>query len=172
MMSVDKLRTLPRHGTNGFGAVVTVGEETVEAIADEIEAEAEEMQAFCERVEKAAIARKELEVFGTAYMPLPLDAEGVPVRVGDKLEYCGLTFDAFSVAEDVVFRERDFKDGRYIVEAYDYSDVRHVKSRTLEDVLLELGDRVCNSGHQWGLDAADVVPEYAAKIREFLEVGK
>lgn len=37
--------------------------------------------------------------------------------------------------------------------------------QTVEDVLLEFADRVCNSGHQWGLDALDIVTEYAAKLR-------
>lgn len=44
-------------------------------------------------------------------------------------------------------------------------------SRTVEDVLSEFASRVLNSGHQWGLDAPDVVPEYAAEIRELMGVG-
>ena len=97
------------------------------------------------------------------YMELPVDADGVPIRVGDKLEYRGLTFDAFSVAEDVVFRECDFKSGRYTVDVYDHSDVRHVKPRTLEDVLADFAADVENDRN-----TIETARKYADEIRELL----
>ena len=103
------------------------------------------------------------------YMELPVDADGVPIRVGDKLEYRGLTFDAFSVAEDVVFRECDFKSGRYTVDVYDHSDVRHVKPRTLEDVLEEYYDkRGRDEADNCALNADELTAKYAAEIRELM----
>lgn len=158
--AVEKLRTLPRHGTNGFGAVVTANEETVEAIADEIESEAAEMQAFCERVEKAAKAREELEVFGTAYMPLPLDAWGEPIRTDD-LMAC------------TAFEPNDF-DGKRHVLAVSYglwvdkdgfehlaSETRHVKPRTLEDVLFEFGEEFEGEMDE----IMPIIVKYAEEIR-------
>lgn len=35
----------------------------------------------------------------------------------------------------------------------------------VEDVLAEFANRVCNSGHQWGLDADIVIAEYAKKLQ-------
>lgn len=43
--------------------------------------------------------------------------------------------------------------------------LRHHHAPTVEDVLAEFANRVCNSGHQWGLDAADTIAEYAAKLQ-------
>lgn len=57
------------------------------AVADAIDAEEAEIRDFCERVERAAEDREELDLFGQAYMPLPLDADGVPIRVGDEMQF-------------------------------------------------------------------------------------
>ena len=43
--------------------------------------------------------------------------------------------------------------------------LRHHRIPTVEDVLREFADRVCNSGHQWGLDADTTIAEYAAKLQ-------
>ena len=163
MKSVDKLRDC-----------TWIGSGKVNEYLDEIEAEIAETEAFCKRVEEAARNNDELDVFGVAYMPLPVDADGVPIRVGDKMEYCGLTFDAFSVAEDVVFSKCDFKNGRYTVDVYDHSDVRHVKPCTLEDVLREFaGDyrRAMNAfeeGDEYGPSITELTARCAAEIRELL----
>lgn len=163
MKSVDKLRELPVFGAVSISGdlnatnqlMVCATKEEVLEIADEIEAEIEERS-----------------------MELPVDADGVPIRVGDKLEYRGLTFEAFSVAEDVVFRECDFNSGRYKVDVYDHSDVRHYNPRTLEDVLADVVTLCANT---WKDDkspfafydvsdvmASDNIREYADEIRELL----
>lgn len=152
MKSVDKLRELPVFGAVSVDGdlnatnqrMVCATKEEILEIADEIEAE---------------IAER--------YMELPLDADEVPIRPGDKLEFDGLTFDAFSVAEDVVFRECDFNSGRYTVDVYDHSDVRHVKSRTLEDVLEEYYDkRGWDEADNCALNADELTAKYADEIRE------
>lgn len=43
--------------------------------------------------------------------------------------------------------------------------LRHHHEPTVEDVLSEFASKVCNSGHQWGLDAADTIAEYAARLQ-------
>ena len=62
MKPIEKLRRLPYHGTNGFGSCVTASKETIDQIADEIEAEISER-----------------------YFPLPVDADGEIVHPGDTL---------------------------------------------------------------------------------------
>lgn len=118
-----------------------------------------------------AIAR-DLEANG--WTRLPLDADGVPIHIGDYL-HCDETGRDFpcrgyccSVGEN--------GERRWTVEcSYDaysgtseYVSARrchHHHAPTVEDVLREFADRVCNSGHQWGLDAADTIAEYAARLR-------
>lgn len=106
---------------------------------------------------------KELEKHGWVRMPEDADGEywfcgdkivlpdGNVVEIigigGDWLYYC-----VASVATTVFGRIRAH-------------DKRHYKQPTVEDVLSEFASRVCNSGHQWGLDAADTIAEYAAKLR-------
>lgn len=101
------------------------------------------------------------------YVKLPVDADDVPIRIGDKMVFL------------------DFygnKSEPFVVEGFDSSDMWlvhheegcrytanpmhtfHYHEPTVEDVLEEFADKVCNSGHQWGLDAADTIAEYAAKL--------
>ena len=94
------------------------------------------------------------------FIELPVDANGVPIHVGDELE------GGFAV--DYVAPHWVFSAGR---GAKHDGSCHHVKPRTLEDVLSEFANRVCNSGHQWWLDAADVVPQYADEIRELMKEG-
>lgn len=120
------------------------------------------------------------------YMPLPLDADGVPIRLGDVMDGVGMydnsLRDVTGEVIEVSFNATDdnecvasvalqvwSEDGKSWRMVYidQYADRyrHHVKPRTIEDVLLEFSERVCRSGHQWGLDAPDVVPEYADVLR-------
>lgn len=54
-------------------------------IADRIDQEHEECAGFCRRLEDAASKGEEVTIFGTDYIPLPKDAEGETIRIGDKL---------------------------------------------------------------------------------------
>lgn len=62
--------------------------DVVTAIADRIDAEHEECTGFCRRLEDAAKEGAEVTIFGTDYIPLPKDADGVTIRIGDELEFC------------------------------------------------------------------------------------
>ena len=106
------------------------------------------------------------------YVKRPVDADGVPIRVGDEL-YNGKVIAFGGLNEGgVVFVHRGFEDGNYILEAFASNVTHHVKPRTLEDVLADFAARVLNSGHQWGLDAQEATAECAAEIRELTEVGR
>ena len=91
----------------------------------------------------------------------PLDADGKMWRSGD------MSDSNWGVIEGIAY-----EDGRWLVSGHDTSapwvpadSIRHYHEQTVEDVLREFADRVCNSGHQWGLDAADTIAMYAAKLR-------
>lgn len=134
MESVDKLREWANDRLDGYAHADAM------RLADEIERE---------------IAER--------YMPLPLDADGVPIRIEDKIWYCGIEFDVFAVTGEVVFRKCDFRNGRYLVEAYDHSDVRHVKPRTLEDVLADFAAEVEQDNN-----TIETARKYADEIRELM----
>ena len=90
------------------------------------------------------------------WIRLPKDADGVPWRIGDRTE-SGQTIQAMGLN----------KHGWHFVGTVndiDPSIHRHYHAPTVEDVLREFADKVCNSGHQWGLDAADTIAEYAKRL--------
>ena len=117
------------------------------------------------------VADAELDEYGQTHMPLPVDADGVPCRVGDKMKYAdGTEFEVDGIGSGgTLFSVDDASNSAWWTNA---EDKRHAPERTVEDVLSEFASRVLNSGHQWGLDAHDVVAEYAAEIRELKEVDE
>ena len=93
---------------------------------------------------------------------LPKSADGEYIHVGDVMEWCdsGETLTVEGIGSDVLF----YIDGEN-AEWTAARNKRHHHEPTVEDVLREFADRVCNSGHQWGIDAADTIAEYAARLR-------
>ena len=142
--SIAKLRGLPFHGTNGSGNCVTASKETINSIADEIEHEVAER-----------------------FMELPVDADGVPIRVGDRLHGVYETFEVCAVSKHYAYWEY----GRHWDKA---SECRHVEPRTLEDVLDEYYDkRGWDECDNCALDAEKLTTEFADEIRAmFGEVGE
>ena len=139
------------------------------AIADRIDAEHESAcaEAYGNGVMSVPIALDE-----SAWVKLPVDADGVPLHVGDELD--GLHYEDGTVtgiqyglaangtiSELVAVRPHGWDTATW----HDPEEYRHRHAPTVEDVLREFADRVCSSGHQWGLDAADTIAEYAAKLR-------
>ena len=92
------------------------------------------------------------------WMRVPVDADGVPCRPGEKLRGVYAEFTVCSVNDEYVYHD----DGRHWDKA---SKCRHVKPRTLEEVLCDFGTKTLKSGHQWGLDAQDAITECADEIR-------
>lgn len=69
------------------------------------------------------------------YMKLPVDADGVPIRPGDKLiDMDGLVFEVEMLSQDDM---RVFKDGSYD-EVDNFEFFKHYKPRTIEDVLRDV----------------------------------
>ena len=139
------------------------------AIADRIDAEAEDNERFrreagpfCDRLREAAAECADVTLFGVDYIALPVDADGVPIRVGDVLTDGEYTF---VVGELAVFGDGSWSIRNDDGNAWEACDVTHHHEPTVEDVLREFSDKVCNSGHQWGLDAKDTIAEYATKLR-------
>lgn len=130
MDSIDKLR---EYGHECCARM----DDTIHDLADEIEAE---------------IAER--------YMELPLDADGVPVHVGDEMQYHGgKPFTVCAVAPGVIHTWAAVKLGeRSTTYHYMPDQCTHHKPRTLEDVLQCAGVSVA------------VIEDVAAEIRELMEV--
>ena len=175
MESVDRLR--------GFAAIANASmsasaQAIVADLADAIEREAMEERTaayndgydagFASADDWAAQHEDAMAEHG--WVRLPLDAEGVPIHVGDVMEniVCPPVHREVTGVGVECFYGWDEGNGRY--SQFGANCYRHHHAPTVEDVLREFADRVCNSGHQWGLDAADTIAEYAAKLRLAEEV--
>ncbi|MBQ9021046.1 MAG: hypothetical protein IJ113_03380 [Eggerthellaceae bacterium] len=108
------------------------------------------------------------------YMRLPLDADGVPIRPGDRLE----TTDGMSTTFDCksLYLCRDGWAVHGAVHGHRPDEVRHVKPDTVESILEEaldkaaMLDRGANTGY-WP-SAADITvlaKDYAERIRRCME---
>lgn len=155
--ALEKLRECANHESAGFFVNLEqafglsrykCGDSTVKpnggmilnAIADEIEAE-----------------------ISDRYMLLPMDTDGVPIRVGD---ICKMNDERFEVRQ---LRT----DGDYwwavdrLGEFYMAKFCRHVKSRTLEDIVQDAIQYGFSYGKA-GMDVSEQRDKYADEIRELL----
>jgi hypothetical protein len=149
MKSIDKLRECLICGTDGTHVRYF---DTAE-IADEIEAE-----------------------IADNYMRLPVDADGVPIHVGDELEchangYDGV-FTVFAIGNDVVVGNQDIEwIGRNPSKWFHVASFcTHVKPRTLEDVLRDVWKEALDYAKSdiWR-NPDEVFAERAAEIRELMD---
>ena len=152
----------------GITAYSVIGDDLME-MADAIEREVKELTDerdllktqweagvdFDQRLEACADNREDVTLFGVDYTPLPVDADGVPIHVGDwitgkwdaKAKVVAIT------SEDVYWWE---PDGCHWCHAY---EVHHHRAPTVEDVLREFA-------YGLGVPVADsYVAATAAKLR-------
>ena len=124
------------------------------------------MREFCERLDRAATNRDDVTLWGVDYTPLPLDADGVPIHVGDVMEW--VTYDdtyesviriVDGVGADVFFAWSNDRAGQAQYEAQAY---RHHRAPTVEDVLREFAREI--DADAYGITDAKVA-EFAAKLR-------
>ena len=133
----------------------------IDALHKSLERKNAGMRDFCERVEQAAQAREDVTLWGVDYTALPLDADGVPIHIGDVMEWCdsGEKLTVEGIGIDVLF----YIDG----ENAEWTAARnkhHHHEPTVEDVLREMADR-CYADEDEPRDRDAIVAEYAAKLR-------
>lgn len=142
------------------------------AIADEIEREIAELEssyksAIDEMHDNFMRAEKDLKrVIAERYMLLPVDSEGVPIHVGDMLEY--EEYVTHKIKESrVVALEYRLSTEDWIVNCSQWTnpyETRRVKPRTIEDVLLDAIDEY----ERATMDDYDAVLRIAAKYADEL----
>lgn len=155
MAITDELRKEAR----GFGRYVYTAPQAdcLTAIADRIDAEHEaDVSTACRLaagLDDDALAKR-------GYIALPVDADGVPIHVGDEMAFLGrMTVDATD-GHNVFFFADNWTDGVYCVRA---DELRHYHAPTVEDVLLDLleehSDPTCDA------TPSELAEKYAAKLR-------
>ena len=139
--------------------------ESLLAIADRIDAEHEKAAAGCIHYDPE---RHYCAVHGdteNGWVRLPVDADGVPIHVGDVMEWCDpdgevtVTCEVDAVGVECFFAW-DGANGRYAQKCA--NAYRHHHPPTVEDVLDEFVARWMDTHHD---DLPALKAEYAAKLR-------
>ena len=142
------------------------------AIADRIDAEHESAcaEAYGNGVMSVPIALDE-----SAWVELPKDADGVPIRIGERVQRIGndpSTVSHMSLADDG-WRVYVKYDGELGTGSGEPKYIRHYHAPTVEDVLREFASNIADvlGGDDFKLDDNDeLYAEYAAKLRLAEEV--
>ena len=121
-----------------------------------------DMREFCGRIEQAATNRDDVQLWGVDYTPLPVDADGVPIHVGDVMEniVCPSVHREATGVGVECFYGWDEDNARY--SQFGAVCYRHHRAPTVEDVLREFAREL--DADAYGITDAKVA-EYAAKLR-------
>ena len=104
----------------------------------------------------AALKRLEAEI-AERFMELPVDADGEPIHVGDRMIHgSGDEVYAFALGDDKAY----FTDNH--ANVYHAYKCRHVHPPTVDGLLREFGDWYAHT--KGGCDKESIIAEYAAKF--------
>ena len=126
-------------------------------------------ECHAELMEGNEVIAADLEKAG--WVKLPLDADGVPIHVGDVMEWCDpdgevtVTCEVDAVGVECFFAW-DGANGRYAQKCA--NDYRHHRPPTVEDILKEFASDIADvlGGDDFRLEDNDeLFAEYAAKLR-------
>lgn len=96
------------------------------------------------------------------YTKLPVDADGVPIRVNDRLIAYNERVDVEGVGDGIVIYRTENDE---LCLMFNPAAAIHVKPRTLEDVLFEFGEEFEGEMDE----IAPIIVKYADEIRELLD---
>ena len=117
---------------------------------------------FADRLCRASERREDVTLWGVDYTPLPVDADGVPIHVGDVMDwqYGNGEFRVNGIGGNTLFYiDKDSGECEWTAAG----DKRHHHAPTVEDVLREFAD----AWAEWKDGAAMMNPveTFAAKLR-------
>ena len=176
MRSIDNLReyALTAASVNATTRAVLAG------YVDEIEREVEELRdrdyrngredakgaaEFADRLCRAAERREDVTLWGVDYTALPVDADGVPTHVGERVQLIGndpSTVSHMSLSGDG-WRVYVKYDGDLGTGSGEPSRIRHHHAPTVEDVLREMLKHF-GAIEEVTPEVAEYIAEYAAKL--------
>ena len=131
---------------------------------------------FADRLKAAADKREDVTLFGVDYTALPVDADGVPIHVGDVLDGYGKTIEVVELRYGRSGWVLISRDGNAYADCAAFT---HHHAPTVEDVLREFVERLDEIGSEDDCvgvdeqecracirrDIAAAYAEYAAKLR-------
>lgn len=91
-MIADELRKYASSLAMKAGASTTEVKGALEEIADHIDSDCRGVYSFADRIMAAADKREEITAFGVDYIPCPLDADGEPIHLQDRMSWDNGTF--------------------------------------------------------------------------------
>lgn len=160
MSITDELRKEAR----GFGRYVYTAPQAdcLTAIADRIDAEHE---AACAEAYGNGVMSVPIALDESQWVKLPVDADGVPIRVGDVMEWCdsGETLTVDGIGRDVLF----YIDGEN-AEWTAARNKRHHHEPTVEKERPDSLDRIADELEKW-CDRVDVDGDACGKPRALVE---
>ena len=162
MESIDRMREYAETKC-GWGVSPEVARR-IKEFTDAIEREVE--QYVVAEIDAKPMTDENMAADG--WIRLPVDADGMPIHVGDVMEF---TYDppqdqplfevsGFGADETLFYAARGEVIPRKVTKA---SVVRHHHAQTVEDVLREFGDWYAHT--KGGCDEDGILAEYAAKLR-------
>lgn len=101
------------------------------------------------------------------YMPRPCDMDGVPIKIGDELSHDGF-------ARNFIVHSYELVDGTWKVwdvangATHICSACRHVKPRTVEDVLEEFLHASADVCAETNRELEEQIAKYADELRELM----
>lgn len=152
-------------------------EREVKELADERDLLKRQLEAgvdFDQRLEACADRREDVTLWGVDYTALPVDADGVPIHVGDVLDPPA-DCDDYAPMQVVRlmydgYEQEWFFDGDVggfcgmVGERMDVAGWTHHHAPTVEDVLREFADKWLDTDRETNRERA-VIAEYAARLR-------
>ena len=122
-------------------------------------------------LEGMAIAESIEREIAEYYMLLPVDADGVPIHVGDVMCSAGIREKGHKVFVSAIFEDGfvEYGSDNGLIGPLCQEDWVHAKPRTIEDVLTDFADEVARQGHQIWLTGHALTMRYAAEIRNLME---
>ena len=173
MSITDELREWANGNSLRAGMSLRTARDQALAIADRIDKEYEDelqdmhnvayakgfMDAMKERTDWASWHEDEMAEYG--WVRLPVDADGVPIRVGDVMKWptTGETFEVVGIGDGVLFY---VEDGSEQADWTGASTKRHYHAPTVEDVMVEFATDWESA--QDGEDKTAVLKEYAKRL--------
>lgn len=136
-------------------------EEAIANIADCIDAEHEQAVGFCKRLEDAAANHEDVEIFGVEYTALPLGADGVPIRVGDKVLDWDTPRLVAAVSKDSICLAGYESDSYYRMGVA--KNYHHYHKPTVKDVLREFVSEFSRDDTE--LCDEEIIERFAVKLR-------
>ena len=108
------------------------------------------------------------------YMELPVDADGVPIHVGDLMCSVGIREKGHKVIASAVYEDGfvEYGNGNGLIGPLRSEDWVHAKPDKLRELMNEFGLMASMQGHQYGLVAKEMLDAVCADIREMAKEGE